>query len=115
MAFASAISPLSGVARATRAAASSTLLMRGQAAILFSMALARKHGSQADVYNILWGVVFGFATLNILGLAARRMEPGRRGMSFGEILAVMVVVLAVVMLAWELLTIFHIFPIKLRR
>ncbi len=71
-------------------------------------------GSRQDVYNILWAVVFGFATLNILSLAARRMEPARRGMTFGELLAVMVVLISVFLLGWEMLTIFHVFPLKLR-
>ena len=43
------------------------------------MLLARH--PREDAYNILWAVVFGFATLNILSLAARRFEPGRRGLS----------------------------------
>jgi hypothetical protein len=68
-----------------------------------------------DVYNILWAVVFGFATLNILSLAARRFEPNRRGLSFGELMAVVVVLLSIFLLGWELLSVFHIFPIKLRR
>jgi hypothetical protein len=72
-------------------------------------------GSRQDVYNILWVVVFGFATLNILGLAARRMEPSKRGMSFGEVLAVMVVFIAIFLLGWEMLNMLHIFPIRVRR
>jgi hypothetical protein len=71
--------------------------------------------SRDDIYNILWAVVFGFATLNILTLAARRFEANRRGMTFGEILAVLVVMLAIFLLGWELLGVFHIFPIKLHR
>jgi hypothetical protein len=66
-----------------------------------------------DIFNILWALVFGFATLNILGLVARRFEPERNRMSFGETLAVMVVLVSVVLLGWELLTLFKIFPIKL--
>jgi hypothetical protein len=66
-----------------------------------------------DVYNILWAVVFGFATLNILSLAARRFEPNRRGLTFGELLAVLIVLLSVVLLGWELLSVFKIFPLKL--
>jgi hypothetical protein len=72
-------------------------------------------GTREDVYNILWAVVFGFATLNILSLAARRFEPQRRGLTFGELLAVVVVVVAIILLAWEMLTLFHVFPIRLRR
>jgi hypothetical protein len=68
-----------------------------------------------DVYNILWAIVFGFATLNILSLAARRFEPNRRGLTFGELMAVLVVLLSLFLLGWELLGLFHIFPIKLQR
>ncbi len=78
---------------------------------IVSIALYR--GSRQDVYNILWAVVFGFATLNILSLAARRMEPGKRGLSLGEFMAVMVVLMSVCLLGWEMLNIFHIFPIRL--
>src|SRR5579863_2511519 len=88
---------------------------RAYAAIALSVAVAIFYrGSRQDVYNILWAVVFGFATLNILSLAARRMEPARRGMTFGELLAVMVVLISVFLLGWEMLTIFHVFPLKLR-
>jgi hypothetical protein len=72
-------------------------------------------GRRNDVYNILWAVVFGFATLNILSLAARRFEPNRRGLTFGELMAVMIVLISVFLLGWELLTVFRIFPIKLQR
>ena len=72
-------------------------------------------GTRQDAYNILWAVVFGFATLNILSLAARRFEQTRRGLSFGELLAVTTVFIAVFLLGWEMLSLFHIFPIKLHR
>ncbi|MGC1373564.1 MAG: hypothetical protein WA824_15620, partial [Candidatus Sulfotelmatobacter sp.] len=78
-----------------------------------SMLLWRS-SSREDVYNILWAVVFGFATLNILTLAARRFEPNRRGLTFGEMMAVLVVVLSMFLMIWELLNVFHILPIKLR-
>ena len=66
-----------------------------------------------NVYNILWALVCGFATLNILGLVARRFETGRNRLSFSEILAIMVVLVSVILLGWELLNIFKIVPIKL--
>ena len=89
---------------------------RACCAILGGVAVAVFYrGPREDVYNILWAVVFGFATLNILGLASRRMEPGRRGLSFGELMAVMVVVVSVFLLGWELLGLLHIFPIRLHR
>jgi len=75
-----------------------------------SQLYAEKKGS---VYNLLWVVVFGFATLNILGLVLRRFEPRRSGLNFGEILAIAVVFLSVILLALEMLNIFHIFPIHL--
>jgi hypothetical protein len=93
----------------TARSATAAYPMRPAAAIV---ALVR--GSRQDIYNILWAVVFGFATLNILSLAARRVEPGRRGLTFGELLAVMVVLLSVFLLGWEMLNLFHIFPIRLR-
>jgi hypothetical protein len=77
--------------------------------------LERVSSRRNDVYNLLWAVVFGFATLNILSLAARRFEPNRRGLTFGEMMAVLVVLLSVFLLGWELLSVFHIFPIKLQR
>jgi hypothetical protein len=69
---------------------------------------------KGDVYNILWALVFGFATLNILGLVARRFEPARTRLNFGEMLAIMVVVVSVFLLVWEMLYLFKILPIKLR-
>lgn len=66
-----------------------------------------------EVYNILWTLVFGFATLNILSLGARRFEHGKSGLNFGEILAILVVVVSVILLSWEMLYVFHILPIRL--
>jgi len=69
---------------------------------------------KGNVFDILWAVVFGFATLNILGLVARRFETGRRRYNFGEILAIVVVAVSVILLGWELLNLFKIFPIRLQ-
>jgi hypothetical protein len=116
MALSAAVSLLAGFTRTTRAALAFYPVARVYAAMLFSVAVALLYrGSREDVYNILWAVVFGFATLNILGLAARRLEPTRRGLSFGELMAVMVVLLAVFLLGWEMLNLFHVFPIRLKR
>jgi hypothetical protein len=71
-------------------------------------------GKKDNVYNILWVLVFGFATLNILGLVARRLEPRRSSLQFGEMLAITVTVVSVVLLGLEMLSLFHIFPIKLQ-
>jgi hypothetical protein len=106
---------ISGFTRTTRAIIALYPAARTCTAIVFSMAVAVFYrGSRQDVYNILWAVVFGFATLNILSLAARRLEP-RRGLSFGELMAVAVVVVSIFLLGWEMLNLFHIFPIKLQR
>jgi hypothetical protein len=90
-------------------------MVRASAALSVGMVVALfSREPRQDIYNILWAVVFGFATLNILSLATRRMEPGRRRMTFGELMAVMVVVVSVFLLGWEMLNVFHIFPIKLK-
>src|SRR5436309_1377487 len=68
---------------------------------------------KSDVYSMLWALVFGFATLNILGLVAKRFEPERSRLNFGESLAITVVVVSVALLGWELLYFFKILPIKL--
>lgn len=83
---------------------------------LAALFILQRHSSRRnDVYNILWAVVFGFATLNILSLAARRFEANRRGLTFGELMAVLIVFLSIFLLGWELLSVFHIFPIRLQR
>jgi hypothetical protein len=109
-----AVALVSNFTRTTRAAMAAYVVARTP--VLFGVAAALLYrGSRQDVYNILWAVVFGFATLNILSLAARRFEPGRRGLSFGELMAVLVVLVSLFLLGWEMLTLFHIFPIKLKR
>ena len=75
--------------------------------------LIQYSGHKGELYNILWALVFGFATLNILGLVARRFEPNRTRLSFGEMMAVMVVLLSIFLLSSELLNLLHIFPLKL--
>jgi hypothetical protein len=114
MSFGPTVTLVSGVARSTRAALALYPVLRVPASIVFSLAVAVFYrAARENTYNMLWAVLFGFATLNILGLAARRMEP-RRGLSFGEVMAVLTVFLAVFLLGWEMLSIFHIFPIRLR-
>ena len=53
--------------------------------------------NREEIYNILWALVFGFATLNILSLGARRFEQ-KSGLNFGELLAILVVVVSIVLL-----------------
>ena len=103
-------------------AAHSRLLPRWAAAFLQLLAFAflqmpqlsdlwaEKKGS---VYNVLWILVFGFATLNILGLVLRRFDPRKSGLNFGEILAITVMFVSVFLLGLEMLGVFHIFPVKL--
>ena len=86
------------------------LLVRTQAVFWLVLQYPDKKG---NVYSILWALVFGFATLNILALVTRRFDPHRNRLSFGEMLAILTVVVSVFMLAWELLYLFHILPIKL--
>ena len=78
--------------------------------VLPAMFLLRS--TREGIYNILWALVFGFATLNILRLGARRFEQAR-GLNFGEILAVLVVVVSIILLSWEMLYLFHVLPIQL--
>jgi hypothetical protein len=86
-----------------------------QSSLLFALQFSGEFSSKkSNVYNILWVLVFGFATLNILGLVARRFEPRRSSLNFGEILAITVTVVSVILLGWEMLSLFHIFPIKIQ-
>ncbi len=115
MAFSSTSSLIAGIARGTRVGLS-THLLRSHSALVATFVLLERHSNRRnDVYNILWAIVFGFASLNILSLAARRFEPNRRGLTFGELMAVLIVLLSIFLLGGELLNVFHIFPIKLQR
>jgi hypothetical protein len=92
-----------------------TALLLVRPVLIFSTMLTFQYpGRKGDVYNILWILVFGFATLNILGLVAHRFEPDRTRLNFGEVLAVLVVLLSICLLVWELLGLLHIFPIQLK-
>jgi hypothetical protein len=84
----------------------------GALALLAAWQMASKRG---DFYNLLWMLVFGFATLNILALVTRSLDPSgrKRRMAIGEILAVLVVLTCLGLLAAEMLSLFHILPIKL--
>ncbi|HXY47912.1 MAG TPA: hypothetical protein VEI01_00585 [Terriglobales bacterium] len=76
-------------------------------------ALLQSSDKKEDVYNILWALVFGFATLNILSLVTKRFEPERNRMTYGEMLAVGTVCVSVLLLGWEMLHLFKILPIRL--
>ena len=95
-----------------------TSMTRPESAFRFQFLLLvvfEDFGKKGDIYNILWALVFGFATLNILGLVARRFEPNRNRLNFGETIAIIVVIVSIVLLGWEMLNLFKIFPIKLQR
>ena len=81
------------------------------AGVLPAMFLLRS--TRDEIYNILWALVFGFATLNILSLGARRFEDQKSGLNFGEMIAVLVVLVSIVLLGWEMLYLFNILPIRL--
>jgi hypothetical protein len=116
MVLTATVSLVANFTRTTRAAMLVYPMARSCAAVLVSLvATFFYRGTLQNVYNILWAVVFGFATLNILSLTARRFEPSRRGLTFGELLAVMVVLLSIFLLGWEMLTLFHVFPIRVGR
>jgi hypothetical protein len=103
---------VAGLDRAHAVAESCGLTVQALAVgILPAMFLLRS--TRDEIYNVLWALVFAFATLNILSLGARHFEADRRGLTFGEILAILVVVVSVIMLAWEMLNLFKIFPIRL--
>lgn len=91
---------------------SSLILVQSMALWLsqYSESLSEKRD---NIYNILWVLVFGFATLNILGLVTRKLEPRRSNLNFGEMLAITVVLLSVFLLGWEMLYLFHVLPFKL--
>lgn len=105
---------LSGITRTTRAAVAFYPIARVYGSMFFGLGIAIFYrAARQNTYNMLWAALFGFATLNILGLTARRMEP-RRGLSFGEVMAILTVLLAIVLLIWEMLNAFHFFPLKLK-
>ena len=86
-----------------------------QSLLVFIFQFSDQFSSKKEnVYNILWVLVFGFATLNILGLVARRLEPRRSNLNFGEILAITVTVVSLILLGSEMLSLLHIFPIKIQ-
>lgn len=92
---------------------SSSLILLQSLALWLSQYSESLTEKRDNIYNILWVLVFGFATLNILGLVTRKLEPRRSNLNFGEILAITVVLVSVFLLAWEMLYLFHVLPIKL--
>jgi hypothetical protein len=75
--------------------------------------LVQFEDSHGGLFSILWILVFAFATLNIISLGARRLEPKKTSLNMGEMMAVLVVLFSVFLLGWELLQLYHIFPLHL--
>lgn len=73
------------------------------------------HWDADSIFSILIALVFGFSTLNILGLVTRRFENRPSSLNVGEILALAAMALSVCFLGLEMLHVFHVFPIKLER
>ena len=88
------------------------LVLVGVAALLFVRGGPEGTSAFSLESAFLWGLVFAFATLNILSLGARRFEGNKGGLSFGEVLAIMVVLVSILLLGWELLYQFQILPIR---
>ena len=101
------------VSQFTRPQAIATIVQVPSVSVLTALAIFESSDKKGDLYNILWTLVFGFATLNILSLVVKRFEPSNNRMSFGEILAVGTVIVAVFLLGWEMLYLFKILPIRL--
>lgn len=66
-----------------------------------------------NLFDILIALVFGFASLNIINLLTRPAQPVR-GLSFGEMMAILGAVVSLLLLGAEMLHIYHVFPIQLR-
>jgi hypothetical protein len=81
--------------------------------VFLAFQVSGKYLDEGSLFNILIALVFGFSTLNILGLATRRFENRPTSLNVGEILALTAMVLSVCFLGWEMLHTLHIFPIQL--
>jgi hypothetical protein len=93
----------------------SSVWLTGKA--LLRLSLVFQHSDtyldEGSLFNILIALVFGFSTLNILGLVTRRFENRPSRLTVGEILALTAMILSICFLGWEMLHVFHVFPIKL--
>lgn len=69
--------------------------------------------TKGNMYNVLWALVFGFATLNILGLVFRPFDNRKMGLTFGEMIAITVVIFSIVLFGLEILGVLHLLPIHL--
>jgi hypothetical protein len=69
--------------------------------------------NETNFYDIFAALVFGFSTINVLNLATKRFETPARGLNYGEMLAIAVVIVSILFLTWEMLHVFHVLPLKL--
>jgi hypothetical protein len=70
-------------------------------------------GGSDNLYSILIALICGFASLNILHLLTRPVQPVR-GLTFGEMLAITGAVISLLLLGVDMLHVYHVFPIKLQ-
>ena len=89
-----------------------TRLSLSLATVLFQTS-ARFLKDETNFYDIFAALVFGFSTINVLNLATRRFENPGRGLNYGEMLAIAVVIVSILFLTWEMLHVFHVLPLKL--
>jgi hypothetical protein len=87
----------------------------GMSAQLLAFQHSDMRWDEDSIFTILIALVFGFSTLNILGLVTRRFENRPSSLNFGEILALTAMALSVCFLGWEMLHVFHVLPIRLER
>ena len=106
-------SVIGGMTRLVRLSPALAGTFMSQLSLASTVLLIEVGSKRGDIYNILWALVFGFATLNILSLVTRRFEPNRHRMSMGELMAVGTVVVAIALLGLEMLSVFKILPLKL--
>ena len=96
-------------------AGSSVWRIHATSGLIVALQHSDMHWDEDSIFSILIALVFGFSTLNILGLVTRRFENRPSHLNLGEILALTAMALSVCFLGWEMLHVFHVFPIKLER
>jgi hypothetical protein len=90
-------------------------LTRAMSLLLLALQHSDIHLDENSIFSILIALVFGFSTLNILGLVSKRFENRPGSLNLGEVLALTAMALSICCLGWEMLQVFHVFPIKLER
>src|ERR1700722_7563233 len=94
MALSAAVSLIAGFTRTTRAAVAVYPIARVYTPLFFGAAVTMLYrATRQDVYNILGAVLSGFATRKVPALAPRPPGPTGAGLTLGELMAVMVVLM----------------------